>query len=398
MVEIKEFKGFLYNIEKIKDISKVIAPPWDLINDEIKEKLVNMSEWNIANLISKNLSPDKVAEKLRLWLKKRIFLQDKEETVYYMKMCFEFEGKKFERKGIFCLLKVEEFENKNIIPHEKIFTKYVDNRYKLLEKCNANFCPVFMVYQDKNFEIESMIEKGKIYFEGKTLNSELFEFGCIEKKDIERIKEIFKEKVVFIADGHHRYNASLMFYKNNPEEKNKYLLVYLTNIESEGLMILPTHRYIPSDVNLKFYKNFIEDFRVKSLEEMEKILSIDEERKIGMFYNGSFYILKLKNYEKLLKENLYSELDSYLLDEFIIKNFVEIKENVEFYYHTSKEYLLNEYKKRKKGVIFFLNSVKKDLFVEMCLKNKLMPQKSTYFYPKVPSGLVIYIFPRAVLQ
>ncbi|MGB9677489.1 MAG: DUF1015 family protein, partial [Candidatus Ratteibacteria bacterium] len=198
---------------------------------------------------------------------------------------------------------------------------------------------------------------------------------------------------VFIADGHHRYNASLMFYKNNPDEKNGYVLVYLSNIESDGVMILPTHRYIPCDVDLNFDNKFVDVFKINKLKEMEENLKEKKERKIGMFYEGNFYILRLKNYEKFFeRENLYLKLDTFLLDNFLIKNFVKVREKVEFLYHSSKEYLLEEYEKRKKGVIFFLNPVEKELFIEICLNGKLMPQKSTYFYPKVPSGLVIYKF------
>jgi uncharacterized protein (DUF1015 family) len=112
-----------------------------------------------------------------------------------------------------------------------------------------------------------------------------------------------------------------------------------------------------------------------------------------MFYNEKFYVLKIKNYENFLNDDLsLTKIDTYILDNFIIKNFVKINEDVEFLYHSSKEFLLNEYKKRKKGVIFFLNPVEKDVFMEVCLNGKIMPAKSTYFYPKVPSGLIIYKF------
>ncbi|HOM27271.1 MAG TPA: DUF1015 domain-containing protein [bacterium] len=394
MVEIKPFKGYIYNLDKIGEMSKVISPPWDLINEELEKKLLSLSEFNIVKLISKENNPDDVYETLNNWIENKILIQDDRENFYFLKENFEYDGKNYERKGIFGILKIEDFEKRNIIPHERIFQKYSDNRYKILEKCKSNFCPVFMLYPDKCFQIENIIDEEKNYFTGY-INNEKFSFGRIESREkIMKIEEIFKEKVVFIADGHHRYNASLMFYKNNPEERNKYLLVYLANIESDGVIILPTHRYIPSEVNLNFDKNFVDILKVNDKEEMEKLLGTSKERKIGMFYNGFFYILKIKNYEKQFKEEgPYLKLDTFLVDNFLIKNFVDIKENVEFLYHSSKEYLLNEYKKRKNGVIFFLNPVKKDIFIEMCLNGKLMPQKSTYFFPKVPSGLVIYVFP-----
>ncbi|MGC8976731.1 MAG: DUF1015 family protein [Candidatus Ratteibacteria bacterium] len=393
MVEIKPFKAYIYNLDKIGEISKVLSPPWDLINEEIERKLLLLSDFNIAKLIRKENEPQEVLRNLNRWIEDRILIEDNDRFFYFLKGNFEYEGKKYERKGIFAILKIEDFDKKNIIPHEKIFEKYSYNRYKLIEKCKSNFCPIFMVYQDKSFKIEEIIEKGNVFTKG-FMNNEKFVFGRIEKKqDIEKIEEIFKEKVVFIADGHHRYNASLMFYKNNPDEKNGYVLVYLSNIESDGVMILPTHRYIPCDVDLNFDNKFVDVFKMNELKEVEESLKEKEERKIGMFYKGNFYILRLKNYEKFFeRENLYLKLDTFLLDNFLIKNFVKVRENVEFLYHSSKEYLLEEYEKRKKGVIFFLNPVEKELFIEICLNGKIMPHKSTYFYPKVPSGLVIYKF------
>ena len=392
MVEIYPFKGLIYNIEKIKNISYVISPPWDMINDEIERKLLALSDFNIVKLIYKENYPEYVNEIFKKWIEDKILIEEEKECFYFLKGNFEYDGKIYKRSGIFGILKIEDFEKGNIIPHERIFQKYSDNRYKLLEKCRANFCPVFMLYKDKRFEIEGIIEKYGFLFKGN-INNENFEFGKIERQsDIEKIKDFFKKKIVFIADGHHRYFASLNFYKNNPDEKNSFILVYLSNIESEGVLILPTHRYIPCDVELNFDKEFFDISEVENLKEVEKKMKSNE-RAIGMFYNEKFYVLKIKNYENFLNDDLsLTKIDTYILDNFIIKNFVKINEDVEFLYHSSKGFLLNEYKKRKKGVIFFLNPVEKDVFMEVCLNGKIMPAKSTYFYPKVPSGLIIYKF------
>ncbi|MCM8772777.1 MAG: DUF1015 domain-containing protein [Candidatus Omnitrophica bacterium] len=396
MAEIFPFKGYIYNLKKIKDISNVIAPPWDLIDNELEKKLLSLSQWNIVKLIGKENNPEEVKEFFENLIENEILIQDEKENLYFLKTKFRYKGKNYERIGLLCILKIEDFEDGNIIPHEKIFQKYTDNRYKLIEKCKANFCPIFMLYQDKNFEIEKIIEKYKVYSEGR-INEENLQFGKIENEEvIEKIKEFFKEKKIFIADGHHRYNASLLFYKNNPKENNRYVLTYITNIESEGVLIFPTHRYIPVDVEINFYEKDIEIIEKKNFRDMIKDLEIkNEERKIGMFFNDKFFILDLNDYIKKIKaDTIYKELDTFILDNYIIKNFIKIKEETEFFYHTSEDYLFREYKKRNKGVIFFLNPVEKDLFIKICLNRKIMPPKSTYFYPKVPSGFVIYKFPQ----
>ncbi len=394
MVEIKPFCGYIYNLEKVKNISNVISPPWDLINEELEKKLLSLSEYNIVKLIKKENFPEDVYKNLNKWIEDNILIKDNNEYFYFLEGIFEYKGKIHKRQGLLGILKLEDFETGNIIPHEKIFQKYSDNRYKLIEKCRSNFCPIFMLYQDKNFEIEKIIEKGKVYSEGK-INNESFKFGKIENtENIEKIKKFFINKNLFIADGHHRYTASLLFFKNNPDEKNRYVLAYISNIESDGVLIFSTHRYIPAEVKLNFDEKLIKIFKVENLEKMEEEISeINKGRKMGMYYNNEFYVLDLKNYEKIIDaDSLYKKIDSFIVDNYLIKNFVEIKENTEFLYHSSKEYLLDEYEKRKKGVIFFLNPVAKNLFIEICSNRKIMPQKSTYFYPKVPSGLVIYKF------
>ncbi|MFN4226702.1 MAG: DUF1015 family protein [Candidatus Ratteibacteria bacterium] len=394
MIEIRPFKGFLYNLEKIKDIGNVISPPWDLVNQELKEKLLSVCEYNIAKLITGENNPQEVLNCFNLWIKNKILIQDKKENFYFLKTTFEYENKIYKRSGIIGILKLEDFQKGEIIPHEKIFKKYSDNRYKLIEKCRANFCPVFMLYQDKNFLIEQIIEKEKIYSKFK-INSENFEFGKVEDVDnIEIVKNFFRDKKIFIADGHHRYNASLMFYKDNPNPENAYILVYLANIESEGVLILPTHRYIPADVEINFSHNNIKIIEKPDFESMREQMRKGQ-REIGMFYNRRFYILNLNEYiKKIDADTDYKNLDTFIVDNYLLKDFVKLKEDVEFLYHSSIDYLFKEYEKRKKGVIFYLNPVKKDIFIEMCLKEKIMPHKSTFFFPKVPSGLVIYKFPK----
>lgn len=380
MVEFKPFKGYLYNPEKVESISKVIAPPWDLIDEEIEERLILQSEYNIVKIISKNFNPEQAYKRFYEWIEKKILIEDEMENFYFMKTEFEFEGKRYERYGIFGILKLEDFEKGNIIPHERIFKKYTDNRYKLIEKCKANLEPVFMVYSDKEFKIEEILKEEKFFFSGE-INKEKFWFGKVRR---EKIMEIMKLQKLFIADGHHRYNASLQYYKDNPQEKNNYILVYLTNIESEGVLILPTHRYIPCEVELKLNCNIFDLIEVQDKEEMKNLMRGEGNNIFGVFIDGKFFVLKIK--EKL------DGLNTEILHNFIIKDFLKIKENREFLYHSSEEYLLKEYEKVGKGIIFFLNPVKKEEFLKICLSGKIMPHKSTYFYPKVPSGLVIYKF------
>lgn len=403
MVKINPLRGFFYNLGKVGDISKVIAPPWDVIDGEYEKRLMQMSPYNVINLISKDKSPDDVSEKFNEWINQKILIEDSDESFYFLKQSFEVEGERKEREGFFALLTLEEFEKGNIIPHEKIFEKYKMNRYKLIEKCRANFSPVFMLYQDDKFIFEEMIESVEAEVKGN-INSEKFSFGKIsDKEKIEKIKEIFREKKVIIADGHHRYNAALHFYLDNPYPWAEKVLVFLVNINSPNLVILPTHRYIVENIsflrNRKIVENFFDVSEFTSFEEMKEGMNKYIDRhSFGVYENGKFYLLILKRKDvmekisKIHSEN-WAELDTVILHEFILKEIFKTGKG-EFLFHSSAEYLLDEYKKRQKGVIFFLNPIKKEQFLKICFAGEVMPHKSTYFYPKVPSGLIIHKFPR----
>ncbi len=402
MVEISSFKGYIFNSKKTGDISKVIAPPWDVIDEKFEEKLQLQSPYNIINLISKNVEPADVSVKFHKWIKEEILIEEKEECFYFVNHKFKVDGEKKERKGFFALLKLEEFEKGNVIPHEKIFEKYKMNRYKLIEKCRANFSPVFMLYRDENFIFEKETEGEKEEITGR-INDENFSFGKItDRKKIERIRELFKNKKVIIADGHHRYNAALHFYLDNPYPWAEKVLVFFVNINSPGLVILPTHRYIQKNISFidkrETLGNFFEFIDVSSFEEMkEKLKENQDNHTFGVYEKGNFFILILKRREVMEKiaekhSKNWSELDTVILHEFIFTDIFKIKSN-EFLFHSSMDYLMDEYRRKKEGVIFFLNPIKKEQFLKICYSGEVMPHKSTYFYPKVPSGLVIYKFP-----
>lgn len=404
MVEIKPFRGLRYNPDRVDDISKVIAPPWDVIDDSMELQLRSISPFNVVNLISKNCNPENVKETFEMWLKDGILIEEREESFYFMKHRFKWMGKEFTRKGLFTILRLEDFKTGNVIPHERIFEKYSTNRYRLIEKCRTNFSPVLMLYQDASFTVEKIIEGMPALSTGQIRNGEAFEFGRItDNKNIKIIKEVISQGNLIIADGHHRYNAALKYYKDNPASENSFILVFLVNINSPDVLILPTHRYITSDISflnrMDLFKKYFSVREVHNLNTMSGILIEGEENTFGIYERGRFYIIVLKDInpvkEKLSDRfsNRWKTLNTVILHEFILPYIFNTQPD-EVIYHQTPEYLLEEYKKRNTGVIFFLNAVSKKQFLDICLSGELMPQKTTYFYPKVPSGLVIYKFGR----
>jgi len=405
MVEIKSFCGYIYNIDKVGDISKVIAPPWDVINGEYERSLFQRSPYNAIRLISQNGNPDEVNEIFDKWVPEKILMKSEKEGFYFLKHRFKYQNKELERKGFFALLKLQDFSSGNVIPHEVIFEKHKNNRYSLIDKCRANFSPVFMLYHDEENNIEKILNADSEIITNGELNEEKFIFGIVNEEDkISAIKKFIKSQKLFIADGHHRYQAALSYFKDNPSVENSYILVYLVNMESSELIINPTHRYIPVDIpfeeKMGELKNFFEITKVPDGEkEMFRKMERTEicQHKFGVWDNKNFYVLNLKDKKDPLKylhsgkSKDWGLLDGVVLHHFILKEIFGMDEK-NFIYDFSAEKLIKKCEKSGKGIVFFLNPVTKEQFKNIVGNREIMPPKSTYFYPKVPTGLVIHKF------
>jgi uncharacterized protein (DUF1015 family) len=393
MVDIKPFRGYIYNTERGRDISSVIAPPWDVITAEDEGFLRSRSSYNIIRLISGSAEPSDVKKLFSDWIKEKVIVQDKKEVFYFSRCRFRWMGKSFVRTGIFALLHLEDFSSGNVIPHEKVFEKHHKNRYKLIERCRANFSPVFMLYQDRAHLIEKIVDSSTVVSEGKIEDNNHVDFGRISgSEDVSLIKSVLTPCKLIIADGHHRYQAALQFYKDNPDARNSYVLIFLVNIESPELLILPTHRYIPSDVSFIEKKNTFEKYfgveKVPSANVMFEDMQQEKgTRSFGVYEKGEFYTVRMLGNPS----SHWQSLDTVVLHNYILPQIMKT-DGDEILYHQSSEHLLKEYRKTNNGVIFFLKPVDKQQFLNICLSGKVMPQKTTYFYPKVPSGLVVHMF------
>ena len=154
MVEIKPFKAYRYNKQKIS-LQNVIVPPYDVIDSSTKADFKKKSEFNFVSIIL-NEDHDNAKELLHKWIEENILMQDKEDSIYIYQQEFKLNNKTFKRTGFVCLMKIEELGN-NILPHEETFEKHIEDRFSLMEKANSNLELIFMVYLDKKREIDSII-------------------------------------------------------------------------------------------------------------------------------------------------------------------------------------------------------------------------------------------------
>lgn len=375
MVEIKAFRGYCYNTEKV-DLQDVITPPYDVVDNEMKNNLRKKSEFNFVNLIL-NESHDKSNELFNKWIKENILVKDEEDSIYVYNQEFNLENKKFKRIGFICLLKVEELGN-NILPHEKTFEKCINDRFELMVKTKSNLEQIFMIYQDKDKEIDKIT----IPLTGKKEDLEFIDndkckhriYKINDRETISKIISLMGDKKLLIADGHHRYKTALRY-----KEKYGYVMATLVNSDNEGLVILPVNRVLDEKIDINNLKEY---FNIKETEDL-------------VFSNKSF-IVAAKNAKYMIELKKQTEIksDVEVLHNLVFENILKIsREN-------QKPPKVNFYKGNKEtfdalngsNTAFFVNPPELDKLFKIVANNRVLPQKSTYFYPKMFSGLVINKF------
>jgi len=414
MVDVKPFKAVMYNQDKVK-MSDVIAPPYDVIDDEYRENLNSRSPYNIINLILPQGEEKykSASEFFNSLLEKEILIKLERPSVLYLTQEYLSDGKKIIRKGFIATNKLESFDEGNIMPHEYTMSGPKEDRLNLTKECKANFSQVFMVYSDAEQKIEKAVA-----IENRTPSLEVTDdLGVINKVYIideepvlNTISEVMKDKKLLIADGHHRYETALNYSKINSDAK--YVMAYFTNLNDENLIIYPTHRIIekfiePFTVIDKISKYFdIEslDFVSANKNEIKKEflekLEIENKKQItmGLYMKNvnKFYILKLtKNVNDLIDApEVLKKLDLTVLHEVLLKKEFDFTQE-ELMSQTGIKYIKSEQEAfdridmGKAQYSFIMAYPKMQDVLSVSEAGCRMPQKSTYFYPKLLSGIAI---------
>ena len=449
MAVIKPFKGYVYNREKIANPELIVAPPYDVITPEQQSQYYEKHPQNIIRLILGKEEPDdneknnkytRAARYLANWQEDNILKRCPAPAIYFYVQDFTLpSGELRRRKGFIGLFKLEEFSSGVILPHERTLSKPKVDRLNLRLASHGNFNPIFSIYSDPQLTIEKRIDEGEEqtpYLDVTDDAGVRHKLYVVDDRNIiNDVKKVMEDKTVLIADGHHRYETALN-YRNIMRERYpdasedapfNYTLMYLTNMDDAGLVILPTHRLVKK---IKFYSpEFIEKaqkyFDIEAipftsdtdLEMREKVFialknEAEERYLCGMvtIKQGSYLLLRLKDYsllDELVDKNISTalrNLDANIM-EFLIFNHIlgiscsdpRFEENIKFA-HTEDE-TINLVKTGNYEVGFFVNPTRIEQVKEVVTQGEVMPQKSTYFFPKLLSGLVTFqVNPKEIIE
>lgn len=412
MAEIIPFQGLRYNADKVGGLGLVTAPPYDVISEGERSVLYKKSPYNIIHLtLGKDVPGEdkygKAAISLANWVKDGTLLLDKEDCIYvYEQEYLLGDGLRRKRRGFIALLRLERFGNGVVFPHEETLSAPKETRLKLLRACRASLSPIFMLYDDPERAIDSMLITDKLIIElesSRGENHRIWRLTSPEK--INKLKEAMMEKNVYLADGHHRYEAALT-YQNERRDVGacNYIMAYLTNMADDGLTILPVHRLIrlPHPDTDKIEKEAGKFFAVENAASLDRMLShLNQGRQnhtIGFYSKDKgFRIFSLKDEEILSKvfgqdrSIEWKMLDTNILHELLLNQiFGKEAEKTNIAYITSVEEAVDAVESDRFNAAFFLNPIRASQVKSIAQAGEKMPGKATYFYPKLLDGLIIW--------
>jgi len=408
MGEVIPFQGIVYNTSKIKG-DEVVAPPYDIITSELKDLLYKKSQYNIVRIdsgeefASDNEKENKyvrAAKYLNQWLKNRVLIRSQRPCFYAYEMEYAAEDGHKRLSGFLGLVRLVELGN-GVYPHEETHSKPKVDRLNLMSACNANTSPIFSLYHSPEGRASAVVEetvRSIPYMEATDPYGAVHRLWSIEgEEDIRIIQEDLTDRAIIIADGHHRYETALEYRRmmggNSVAAKSyNYVLMFLANISSDGITILPAHRIVKHPLRdvLTSLDPFFKIIPVPMGEEIVRAMRGNIQT-FGFYHRGDTrqYLLRYKGDALGSVHPSLKDLDVVILHELVLKKILPVSEVV---YEMDAAVAKEKVDSGSYDAVFFLNPTKVTDVEKAALSSVRMPPKSTYFYPKVMTGFVINDF------
>ena len=439
MAKVIPFKGLRYNPEKFRDLDAVTAPPYDIITPEQQQELYNKDEHNIIRLDygmdfesddETNNKYTRSAAFLKKWIEEQILVYEDAPAFYIYEQMFSLvdeETPSHSLKGIISLVQLEEFSKKIIMPHSETLNQPKRDRMGLMKATASNMSPIYSLYMDPDQAIADIISEcsdSDPDFSFTTQDKVIQNIWVIkDPATLNVISKKFENKQLFIADGHHRYETALNYRRERHladgtetgTQPYDYTMMMLASMDDSGLFLFPTHRLI------RGVKNFSEQMIISMLTDhfnaskiyitegeyadiiMTKLENTIDEKRLA-FYTGEdyYYTLDIKDVhvmDDLIegKSDAYKHLDVTILHKLILEKYFDIDENREsdrdrLVFTKDADEAVNGVRDGEFQCSFLMNATKISEIKDISLANEKMPQKSTYFWPKLVTGIVIYKF------
>ncbi len=439
MADIQAFRGLRYDLSQVGSLSEVVAPPYDVISPQQQAELYDLNEHNVVRLVlskdddlrGQETVHDRAADHLKDWRRDRILRTDPAASVYVYHQSFEFEGTKYLRRGFLSRVKLEPFGEGKIYPHEETHSKAKEDRYQLMKRCMTNLSPIFGIYPDETNEAQDVLESA---IEDRTpltaIDADGVEHQLWQVTDpaaISQAATVLGGAPVYIADGHHRYETACRIRDEARASGNAgtadYTLMMFVSMHDPGLAVLPTHRLFrgfpamtSNDLTERLGNAFETEVVGKgadlSAETWDAIRVEGEQSTIGLYCRADetwllarLTVQGLERMEKLAPEqsDRWRGLGVSILHRLIVEELLEVTDaSAPKYVHSIDEVaqgILNGDAAGRDAsgqlgtgdpfeLVALVMPASVDDVTHISEQGLRMPAKSTYFYPKLLSGLV----------
>ena len=417
MAIIKEFSALRFT-DKAGDISTLCCPPYDIISATEKEQFLKQNTHNIIKLELPGEKSENYETAKRVfaeWQEAGIIKTDDRDALYIYEEKFSVRGKDYAFKGFVCHVQLAEFSENVVLPHEETLSKAKTDRFNLLNATGCSFSQIYSLYSDASGETNAVLAE----LSSKTPDASFTDKAGVTHslwiaEKAEKTKEIcrqFESRKLYIADGHHRYETALNFRRYVKENnldipQSEYVMMFLGNMENDGLVVFPTHRIVRDLADFSsaaLLKKCEKYFAVKKIEksDVQRFMDTAYEKgdKAFVYYDGSDnFALTLRDIavmDKLFpeKSEALRRLDVTVLHSLILEEMLGIdKENMAKQINLTYTRSFDEaYASAGNNAdcCFILNPTKVSEIADVAAAGEKMPQKSTYFYPKLITGLVM---------
>jgi len=421
LAKVIPFKAFRYDTDRYgKDVTRFVAPPYDII-DRVTEKKLKEDRLNITHVTlgDEGDSYTVASRRLQRWINDSVLVHDCEECYYLYEQTFSSpDGGPRVRSGIVGLVKLEEFSKGVILPHEKTIPKHKADRMQLMSAVAGDAEQIFILYDDPSEEMEGILLQARKKEEIlRFVDNDGVHHRIVRISDPEmigRIAKLLEPAKLLIADGHHRYETALEYRKGMRAKDDSdegtmpydFIMAALVSFRNPGLVVYPTHRLVQNvDESLlsRLPKALEEEFDLKTLkgpDELAEAVEGSQVKAFGVWIHSSGVCIFATPKRKEPSVSPMDDLPVYIVQEKVLKKLLgftaemlDTKTNMDYVKGTDQTRAAMETGEYQ--ACFFVKPPTVAQVMDVAESGQKMPHKSTYFFPKIWSGTLLYLFGRA---
>ena len=416
MVDVRPFKAIRYT-SKAGDAENLITQPYDKIDSQMQKEYYEKSPYNYCRLILP-IEENKYQianQRVLQWLKEGIMAKETKPAIFVSCQEFTLDGKKYRRKGLIAALKLYPYSEDMVFPHEATYKAPKADRLNMLRTVQKDLEPVFLIYQDQDKKtiafFEEIAKTKPVIDVTDSLQVRHTIWAVTDSEKIRQIQTYLNAKTMVITDGHHRYESALA-YRDEMRSKGDWTedsafnfhMSYLVPVQEEGLIVLPTHRllkdYKLTDDLVHAFKFFFDVVDVEpKVDALEGFLKDHENEHAFCVYDGSKAYGLLLKHDKAVYDFVNANVsgETKVFDVVILRDIVfrfilktgELNMDENILYVRWTEVAVEKVDRGEASIAFLVNPVSAKTVAEIAQQHELLPEKSTDFYPKLVSGLMM---------